>query len=246
MKKFLALIVALAVTSQAEWRRQVYSGKGAWSDTPQPHSLSYFTQDPLLRDDANDFCMSCTQAEKATLHLKFKARAELHRIGTLGGFPLFDVLYYFEQKDTPDWKFVLVRTGPDQYREIFHVQRTQTDQQVGFSSLIKAGNEIILSTRAFAGGNQGIQYGNYFWFDKNGPVMVDVDGPIRLAAEPLLPKGKELYGVWDIRLPALTASLPVRGENDMRCCTGGSVAIKFKLDQGLLVVTESHYVPPSQ
>jgi hypothetical protein len=243
MKAFLLLVVALAFPSHAEWRRQCYSAKGSWSDKPQPHPLAYLTRDPFLRDDANDFCVSCTPAEKATLHLKFKARTELHRIEVLGGFILFDVLYYFEGKETPDWKFVLVKTGPNLYREIVHVQRTQTDQQVGLPSLVNADEEQLLSTRAFAGGNHGMEYGNYFWFDKNGPVMVDVDGPILKAAESRLPQGKRLYGSWTVDFLGLTAILPVTD-----CCSGGSIAIKFKLDRGQVVVTEERYVgpPPSQ
>ena len=175
---FLIVTALLGVPSHAEWRRHVVSGKGAFFDTPQPHSLSYFRRDPFLRDDANDFCISCSPAEKASLHLKIRSRTELHPIGVLAGFTLFDVLYFFESEETPRWKFVLVKTGRDLYREIFHVQRTQTDQNVGLSSLVRAGKEQILSTRAFAGGNKGIEYGDYFWFNESGPVMVDVNGPV--------------------------------------------------------------------
>lgn len=245
MKLILAMIL-LAVPSQAEWRRQGYSGKGQWSDIATPHALSYFTDDPLLRDDANDFCIACTDEEKATLHLKIKVRAEVRPVGHLGGLAVVDVLYYFESKDTPDWKFVLVKMGSDEYREIVHVQGRLTDWYVGPTALVKAGQEWILNARASAGGNKGVTYGDYFWLGKDGPVMVELDEVSIRAGVPLVPRGKSIYGVVDVDFPTMTATLKLEDQKMWGCCSGDSIVVKFKLHQGKVKIRGARYVgPPS-
>src|SRR5262249_3124095 len=212
-----------------------------WFDTPQPHALSYFTEDPFLRDDGNDFCVLCTSDEKAKLHLTWKARTEILRLGVLGGFTIFDALYYFQDSEKPDWKFILVKTGLDEYREIFHVQRTQIDQYIGPSHIVTIGNNQILDARAFVGGNKGLKYGDYFWFGKNGAVVVDVEGPALKAAVPRLPRGTKIFGDVEVNFPTLTARVPVTNRDASLCCSG-SVEIKFKLVNGQIVVIGARYV----
>ena len=50
------LLLLLTLTMQGGWQRVVQSGKGAVSDMPTAHALTYFTADPLLRDEANELC----------------------------------------------------------------------------------------------------------------------------------------------------------------------------------------------
>jgi len=238
--KIWLLVVILTSPLGAEWQRKGYSAKGDWKDTAHPHPLSYFTQNPFLLDDANDF--ASTPEEKAALPLKMKARAEVRRFGVLGGFTVFDVLYFFEDKEAPDWNFVLVKTGTDEYREIVHIQRTQNDQYVGPSQIVTCGKEQILDKRAHAGGNMGVLYGDYFGLGKDGPVILDVDGPILKAAEGAIPKGKHIYGVVQADFAALKATVPLQSWNE-RCCSG-SVEVKFRCDRNRIIATNAKYMGP--
>ena len=236
------LVLVLVVPASAEWRRQVLTAKGDWFGTAQAHPLSYFVRDPFLRDDGNDFCIACTPEEKSTLHLKIKSRTEVQRVGVLNGFEVFDVLYYFGEDGTLDWKAVLVKVGPDQYREIFHVQRTQVDQYVGPSKLVTAGQERLLSTVAFVGGNKGMEYGDYFWLSKNGPVLLDT-GVLVTAARSALPNGKAPGGQPRIDFRVMIARISANSAGNYLCCDGGVVEVKFRLQDGRITITRTHYAP---
>jgi hypothetical protein len=241
MRMRLAILwLLLVIPASAEWRRHVLTAKDGWFDAPQSHPLAYFVRDPFLRDDGNDFCISCTPAEKATLHLKIKAKTDVKQIGVLNGFAVYDVLYYFGEDESPAWKAVLVKVSPDQYREIFHVQRTQVDQYVGPSRLVNVGREQLLSTVAFAGGNKGMEYGDYFWLSKDGPVIVDTSTLVK-AANAALPSGKRAYGQPHIDFPTLTARIWAISEDEYSCCSGGVVVVNFQLQQGRMVISESRY-----
>src|ERR1700689_971192 len=81
------MVCLLAATSASPaWQRHAVSGRGDAFDTPAPHSLAYFTQDPFLRDDGMDFCDDCTPQGKATVHARHKFKTELRRVGNLHGF----------------------------------------------------------------------------------------------------------------------------------------------------------------
>ena len=239
--RLLSAMMLLVVPLQAEWMRQGYCAKGRWSDVATPHALSYFTDDPLLRDDGQDFCIACTAEEKATLHLNIKAKTVVRPIGTIARMNVFDVFYYFSGEETPRWKFVLVKTGPDQYREIIHVQRTTIEQVIGPTTIVKAGLESILSARAPVG-VRNITYGDYFWLGEDGPILVNVDEPAKAAGIAGVPPGKGIYGLVVIDFPTMTATLPLVDLSMAICCTADRIEVKFKLQRGKVTITSARYL----
>src|SRR5207249_928577 len=98
--------------------------KGEEDDIPQPHSLSYFTRYPSLRDEDGDFCYLCSAEKRLELAKQQVERAEVRRVGIIRGYVIY-VLYYFGRAQEPDWESILVRTQPGQYREIWHYQRNE-------------------------------------------------------------------------------------------------------------------------
>jgi len=88
------LTFAAAVPATAQWQRVVLSGKGKSVDVPAPHALSYFTANPFLRDDANEFCELCTPSGKAASSQKYTIRSMVRPVGVLAGYRVVDVLYY--------------------------------------------------------------------------------------------------------------------------------------------------------
>jgi hypothetical protein len=88
---------AAAVPATAQWRRVVFSGKGKSVDVPAPHALSYFTENPFLRDDGNEFCELCTPTGKVASSQKYTIRSmvkPIKPVGVLAGYRIVDVLYY--------------------------------------------------------------------------------------------------------------------------------------------------------
>src|SRR5207244_12148890 len=143
-----SLFLLLASLVLAQWQRTVFSGKGQFTDVPTPHPLSYFTADPFLRDDGGDFCEVCTPPDKE----RYVITSEVQRLGTLAGFPLSEVLYRIRSREKVEpaeikWKSIVVQTGDDSYREIYHLP-SSSDQLITPTppKLVKDGDEEVPAT----------------------------------------------------------------------------------------------------
>ena len=92
--------------------------------------------------------------------------------------------------------------------------------------------------------NKGMTTEDYFWLDRLGPNLIDLD-PIEKAAKAVLPPGKRIYNAaWGgIRaFPALTFDIGVADNTSGLCCSGG-VEVKITLDHGKVIATSAQYVP---
>jgi hypothetical protein len=88
------------------------------------------------------------------------------------------VLYYVNARANPNhdqvkWKSILVRVGPDRYREIFHLQAFYSTVSIARSQIIQSGRERVLATMDSDGGNGGSCWEGYWWFDSLGPHALD-------------------------------------------------------------------------
>jgi hypothetical protein len=173
----------------------------------------------------------------------------VYLVGTLQAFEIYDLFYRFECEGCVDWKSILVKTGPDEYREIYHLQPTQVDSHADASFIVNVGEDKLLGTRYNVGGNKGIYRDDHYWFDKTGPVLVDF-APVRAAARSALPVGKSLWGGGDENGPRTLASAMFKfwalDKGDWLCCGGGAVEVKFKLDRGRVIVTGTNYYPDAR
>lgn len=132
--------------------------------------------------------------------------------------------------------------APNQYREIYHLQLNQLGAKIHPSTLVKAGLDTILATVTDAGGNKGMTTEDYFWFDRSGPNLIDLD-PIAKAANAAIPPDKRVYnsGWGGIEaFPSLRFGIGVADNTSSLCCSGG-VEVKFTLDHGKVVVTSARY-----
>jgi hypothetical protein len=170
--------VALCLPASGQWRRILISGKGETTDIPLPHPLRYFTANPFLRDDGEDLCGLCTPDDKARSALKYSLRAMVNPVGDLAGYQVVDVLYSgsdrsVQNHDEISWKSILVRIGPDRYREIFHLQASGNMTSLKPSRIIPSGAERVLATMDFDGGVGGGCWEGYWWFNRAGPHSLD-------------------------------------------------------------------------
>jgi hypothetical protein len=244
----LQLLVALSIVAspaRAPWQRKVVSGKSDSFDTPLPHPLAYFTRDPFLRDDGDDFCSACTPHDKAAQHTKHKFKTELQKVGEVRGFAIYDLFYFFDdhvQSGDIDWKSILVADSSGEFREIYHLQPPiQTKIEPAF--LFNAGGDELLGTRDSVPGTGDQYYEDYWWFDADHPVRIDT-APVNEALKSILPDG---FGVWKgggLDMKALRFRNTVWKPDDANCCpSGGTVEIQFRLDRGRVIVTGKHFDP---
>src|SRR5271157_2646044 len=124
-KRLLVLLSLLALQAGAAWQRHVGTPKGDWFDQPEPHPLAYFTEYPMLRNESGDFCSLCSPDKRLAEAKKQQVGSDLRLVGTLGGFEVYDLFYRFKCQGCVDSKSILVKTGPDEYREIYHREPTQ-------------------------------------------------------------------------------------------------------------------------
>lgn len=179
-KRWLAglVAVALCLPASGQWSRVLFSGKGESSDAPSPHPLSYFTANPYLRDDGEDFCGLCTPEGRAKSAEQYAIRPMVRPVGVLAGYRIVDVLYDVRRRDDSGhseigWKSILVEAGPNSYREIFHLQASGGAPPLKPSSIVTSGSERVLATMDFDGGVGGGCWEGYWWFDLAGPHALD-------------------------------------------------------------------------
>ncbi len=123
-----------------------------------------------MRDDGADFCLSCPSDDTR----KHVIRSVVKPVRSPAGYSILNVLYYIGERanDAPKqakWKFILVETAPELYKEIFHLQALYTTVSLTPSRIVKSGNEKVLATMDGDGGNGGGCWEGYWWFDRAGP-----------------------------------------------------------------------------
>jgi hypothetical protein len=184
--------IAVPLSLPGQWQRIGLDQKrGFFTDVPEPHPLSYFTANPFLRDDSDDLCIRCTAEGKVQSGREYSIRTDVRPVGVLAGYHIVDALYYVSlgRNSNPDqakWKSVLVQTGPDLYREIFHLQAFYTSVSLTPSRIIQSGSERVLATMDRDGGNGGGCWEGYWWFDQAGPHPLDFSR-LKAAVEGRLP-----------------------------------------------------------
>jgi len=242
----LLAFTLVAIQANATWQRHVLTPKDSWFDIPAPHPLAYFTKYPALRDQSGDVCYLCSDDERLVSAMQARIRSELKFVGALAGFEVYDLFYRFQCEGCVDHKAILVKTGVDEFREIYHVQPAQIDAFAGSSFVINVGKEQLLGTRYVVGGNQGSNCDDFFWFGKSGATVVDFEG-VRKAARAVLPEGASLWGGGDDNRPETIATGVFRfwviDRNALLCCSPAAVTVRFRIDRGRVVVLKATFDP---
>ena len=240
--RLFLLLVWFALAANADWPRMVITPKGADVDTPAAQPLKYFTEFPWLRDEDGDFCYLCKPEERLARAKAEKARADVKLVGKIGRFTVYHIFYYFGEDERPGWKSIIVQTGPNAYREIYHDQPNEGQPNPSF--LVHAAKEPVLCVVDNVYRSDVEEH--CFWFNGVGVVRIDF-APIWKAAQKVAPAGRR---VWEYGVKAKTAFekmvLPValRYQDTGNCCDDkGVVNVHFRLDHGRVVVINAKFDP---
>jgi hypothetical protein len=248
--RLLFLVVLLIIPAgAANWERYSHSGKGYGASTSEPHPLSYYTRYPSLRDDY--FCGNCSSGQRLALAKQEKLlgirNTEVKLVGTVHGFKIYDVIYWYGDKT--EWKSILVRTGPNQFREIWFDDKIQGEFSPSF--LFQIGDKTLLGLIDDCY-RRGCEQ-QYWLFEKDGPTRLDLES-IWKAPWTLLQKNQYL-SYYDYRdTPAnlsqgfiefgLEEQLPGRGGPPDP--VPGVIKITFTWDRGQVVITRKEYDPTAR
>jgi hypothetical protein len=247
----LLFVAALSVPAAGQWRRLVFSGKGGFHDVPVEHPLSYFTANPFLRDDGDDLCALCTPEGKAKSAQRYSIRTEVKPVGVLGGYPILDVLYYVNSRETNakptdvKWKSILVQVGQNRFKEIFHLQAFYTTVSIEPSRIVQSGAERVLSTMDGDGGNGGGCWEGYWWFDRTGPHRLDF-AALSVAIGERVPK-RTYYQIscsyLDLEAQEVKAAVQKIPATCHACDWIGEFTARFRLDGASAVPLEIQFKP---
>ncbi|HXT85684.1 MAG TPA: hypothetical protein VN745_01555 [Verrucomicrobiae bacterium] len=202
--------------------------------------MSYFTANPFLRDDGGDLCVLCTHAGRAKAAERYVITSEVQRLGRLAGFPIVQILYRVGPRGGGEparirWKFLLVQTGKDLYREIYHLQAYYVVPPLESAKIVNVGDEQVLVTDDSDGGNGGGCWEEFWWFDSSGPHLLDFS-QVKAAIVKAVPKGAEFstscsaLHLEDEEIESFVQSSDVRD-------TLGKVTARFRLAGAVAIPT---------
>lgn len=233
----------------AQYQRTVYSGKGEIQDVSSSHPLSYWTDDPIARDDGGDLSVGYKAPNGKVIGKQdYQSKVELHRIGTIDNREIVEVVYRI-RSDVVElgseflWHILLVSTRPGQFAEIFHLQASGGPVTLALSRIVEVGHERILATYNPDGGNGGGCWEGYWWFDSAGPHPVSFD-PVYKAIGERTPKDSTFaVGCWTIDLDQHQIHTNVQKINaECRACGQlGTATADFEVVHGVAKPTKVEF-----
>jgi hypothetical protein len=248
MKWRLFVIGSLwASTAFADWQRHAVIEGYEYTESAEPHPLAYFTRNPNLRTERG-FCFRCTPQRLSDAAKRIEPKASVKLVGNLSGLAIYDVVYRFDEiEGSSSTKSILVKTSPNEYREIYFYAPAQSDAHADPSRILRVDGGDLLMTRYYCvGGNKGMYEDRYWRLEKEGLVAVDF-GVVLTAAQAVLPANKRLWRGGDYNSPETISSSTFRflvwDKDASLCCGDEVVEVRFKLDNSNIIVTAVHYEP---
>lgn len=244
------LVIFVPAITQAQWQR-IIAGSVSWNnpDHPTAHPLAYFTQHPFLRAYENSLCHSNDPANCAN---EYKAKVSARTVGIIEGFKIIELTYTFTPQKDPDndlpqiWKSLLVKTGADSYREIFHLQNNLTDPpKLEPSKIVHIGPETVLMTQDSDGGNGGGCFEGYWWFDRDGPHSLDFAPMIAAISKKIPANATFTPTCWALDLDRGELKSWVQKRNaECHACGGlGEVRAELRLHNGQVEAANIRFQP---
>jgi hypothetical protein len=232
---FLLLLAAISPV-RAEWRRFLVETTN--TDPAPPHTFSYFSHDAILRPEVQEITQN-TAGEQT----------EIVKIGEVRGLAVFDVTY--QVRSMPVSKSIIVKTGPDEYREIFYAPEFSGGRFYPTQIVSTSEDQTLLWFRVDKGGNRHFIEDFLFQLDPKGPTRLDLD-PVLKVANSILPAGVDLY-IWNMELLASTStftlhapvvgSCPKGNERPRNSASCGVVEVDFRLEGEHIAPLGRRYIP---
>ncbi|ADV81141.1 hypothetical protein [Terriglobus saanensis] len=255
------LTVATAFLS-GQVPRQVYTAKGGTPDTPVPHPLSWWTQNPLRLDASGDLMLSRTAPDGHIVTSgDYRIQQKVTYLGSISGHRIVQIMTTIEpgprlvslgwkSTDIPptQWKSLLVKTG-NEYEEIYRLQSEYgTNPPLKDAAIYGVGPNAILGTYDRDSGNGGGCDDGYWWFDKAGVHLVDFS-PLAQAIYRVIPKNSGYTpNCWALHPEKAELKSWVQ-EGDPKChaCGGlGMVEARYRIEHGIAIPVSVRFKPDEQ
>jgi hypothetical protein len=215
-------------------------------EMPTCHALQYFMANPRNAERQNDLVGSQSGAIKDVI--------ESERVGELAGFSIYSIIDHIEyaesssRADAPLYiKMIVVERTPGEYCDIYNdLDETSVMETIEPAYLTDVGSETLLASKDRVSGTGGISKEEYWTFDKDGPIFLDVSNLLDQTLQKLLPKGSSIPKGFAFDIKTLSFKSPVGKEGDcLSCASNGTVNIQFALKNHQLAVDSQEYTPPT-
>jgi hypothetical protein len=259
----LLLAIAPALLS-AQVQRTVSTAKGSTFDTPVPHPLSWWTNDPLRLDASGDLMIGASATDgKIVTAEDYRVSQEVIALGTVAGLRIVQLVttiipgarivasgWASAGEPATQWKSLLVQDGTgDRYIEIYELQaESGLYQSLKPAAIYGDGPDSILGTYDPDSGNGGGCDDGYWWFDKAGVHAVDFSPLNQAISRAIPPNSTYTSNCWALH--------PEKGElqswvqrTDAEChaCGGlGTVYAQYKIQRGVAIPVSVRFEPENQ
>lgn len=232
------LLSSLLASAQANppahprWALHWYSGKGDfWIDHPSCHPLQHFLAEPKSFDYGDDLFGK----QPAII----SDSVESQPIGAVKGFAIYDVVHKIDEGEL-FMKMILVERRAGEFCEIFQQDFSPGEVVVKPPYILDADSEPILATQDSVTGTGGSVIEDYWTFDKDGPIPLNLS-IIAQTTRNLLPDGLSINKGY-FNIGTLLYEVDISKKDDANCCpSGGRITIKFTLkDHQLVVISQEH------
>lgn len=244
------LLLGSVLSSTGQTQRTLVAGDGQVThDVPVPHTLAWWTHDPLQLDESGDLLIGPDGGRTLTAR-DYQVQQKVTTVGTIADHRIVQVLTTIHAGprvatfggpgvDGPpaQWKSLLVAVGAERYVEIYGLQSNWGLYKIGSAAIYGSGSDSILGTYDPDDGNGGGCSDGYWWFDKAGAHPVDftkLDDAIRRA----IPK----EGTYTSRCWALhpgesnLESWVQRIDPKCHACGGlGTVHARYRMESGVAI-----------
>src|ERR1700761_4009921 len=252
----------------SQMQRMLVTGKGNTQDTPIPHPLTWWTQNPLRLDEDRSllFGIKARDGHVISAH-DYRFEQKVTTLGTISGHRIVEVITTIHDlpslvlpelpesqssqpsEDVPhtQWKSLLVEAAAsDRYVEIYRLQAEYgTYLPMTSATILGTGEDAILRTFDPANGNGGNCSEGYWWFDKNGAHNVDFSPLNRAIASVQPPATNAWPHCWALASKNYEVSVGVQ-RTDAKChgCDWlGEIVATYQIKQGQATPISARFVP---
>jgi hypothetical protein len=263
------LLQAFSGASQTtfQMQRMLVTGKGNTQDTPSPHPLTWWTQNPLRLDEDRSLLFGIKARDGHVISARdYRFEQKVTTIGTISGHQIVEVITTIhdlpslvlpELPDTPSsqpsdvpptqWKSLIAEVGAsDRYVEIYRLQAEYgTYLPMTSATILGTGEDAILHTFDPANGNGGGCSEGYWWFDAAGARPVDFSPLDRAITAVLPPDTVYTSRCWALHPEESRLESPVqkRGPVCKVCDWVGEIVATYQIRQGQATPVSVHFVP---
>jgi hypothetical protein len=251
------LVLGFAMSSSGQSQRILVTDEGETHDVPVPHSLAWWTHNPLRLDESGHLLMGTKADGVHTITTRdYQVQQKVTTLGTIKGHRIVQVLttihagphvVIYGERATDDppaqWKNLLVEVGSNRYVEIYGLQFDWIRSHIGSAGIYGSAPDSILGTYDPSDGNGGYCSEGYWWFDAAGEHPVDFTA-LENAVGRAIPK----EGTYTRSCSALNAaesrldSWVQRIDAKCHTCGGlGTVHARYRIQKGVAIPVSVHF-----